>query len=245
MSVVAAAIIGSAVVGGVAANSAAKKGAKAADNATQAQLDQQNQTRADMAPWREAGGVALGQLTAGTVNGGEFNRNFGMADFQADPGYQFRMSEGMRGIESSAAARGGLLNGGTLRALNRYNQDSASGEFQNAYNRFNNDQSQRFNRLSSLAGTGQTVNTQLGQLGAQTANNVGNNMMQAANARASGYVGAANAITGATGSYVNNYQQQQYLNQLGANSVGPGSVYNTNPSSMGAQNGSDVGWYPG
>ena len=64
-----------------------------------------DKNRADMEPWRQASLPALDQLSAGTAPGGDFNRDFTLADFNRDPGYQFRMDEGMRGIEGSAAAR--------------------------------------------------------------------------------------------------------------------------------------------
>lgn len=198
---IAAAIIGSTVVGGVMASSASRSAAKtqaaAADRASEAELAMYDQTRADQAPWRQAGATALGQLTRGTSDGGEFNRNFTLSDFTKDPGYDFRMGEGQTALERSAAARGGLMNGGTLKALTRYGQDYASGEFNNAYSRFNNDQSTRFNRLSTVAGLGQTANNVTAQLGQQTANSVGNNITSAGAATAAGQVGAANAWTGA------------------------------------------------
>lgn len=195
---VAAAVIGSAVVGAAVSSDASRRAsntqadtARQANDTSQAQFEQ---NRADMAPWRAAGETALGQLTSGTGAGGDFNRNFTLADFQQDPGYAFRQQQGQRGLEASAAARGGLLNGGTLKALDRYNQDYASGEFQNAYNRFNNDRTQRFNRLASIAGLGQTATRDVANMGTQNAQQIGNNMMQAGNARASGYVGQANAV---------------------------------------------------
>lgn len=214
---VAAAVVGAAVVGAVASNAAANKGAKgqsdAANAASQTELAQFYQNREDAQPWREAGTTALGQLSTGTAQGGEFNKDFTLSDFQHDPGYAFRQQEGQRGIEASAAARGGALGGGAARALDRYNQDYASGEFQNAYNRFNNDRTQRFNRLSSLAGTGQTATRDVANQGAQVASQVGENGMQAANARASGYVGSANSINNAAGSLGNWAMQNQFLNK--------------------------------
>jgi hypothetical protein len=60
---------------------------------------------------------------------------FTAENFQADPGYGFRLSEGLKALERSAAARGGLLSGGTGKALTRFGQDMASQEFQNAYGR--------------------------------------------------------------------------------------------------------------
>jgi hypothetical protein len=64
---------------------------------------------------------------------------FGEADFQKDPGYDFRMKEGARGVENSAAARGMQLSGATLKAMTKYNQDFASNEYSKSSDRFNND----------------------------------------------------------------------------------------------------------
>ena len=212
---VAAAIVGGAVIGGVASNMAAGSAADAQVEAGKAsnetQLAMYNQTRADQEPWRQAGAGALSQMSAGTAPGGDFNRDFTLADFQKDPGYQFRMDQGQRGLEAGAAARGGLLNGGTLKALSRYGQDYASGEYSNAYNRFNNDRTQRFNRLSSIAGTGQTAATNVGSFGTQTAANIGQTQQAMGNARASGYVGQANAINNGVSSLSNFYMQRQYM----------------------------------
>lgn len=186
--------IGGAMISGNAAEDAANVQAGAANHAADLSDKQYQQNRTDAQPWRDAGTVALGQIGKGTATGGDFNRDFTAADFQRDPGYQFRQSEGMAGVEGSAAARGGLLNGGTLRALDRYNQEFASGEYSNAYNRFNADRDRRFNRLSSLAGIGQTATRDVASQGMQNASSMAEYGMQGANARASGYVGQANAI---------------------------------------------------
>lgn len=201
MSAVATAIVGTAVIGGAmqsnAAKSAAKTQANATRDATAAELEMFNQTREDQKPWREAGQTALKQLTAGTADGGEFNRRFTMADFTRDPGYEFRLGQGQQALERSAAARGGVMNGGTLKALTRYGQDFASNEFNNSYSRWNNDQTTRFNRLSTVAGLGQTANNVTAQLGQQTASSIGNNITSGAAATAAGQVGAANAWSNA------------------------------------------------
>lgn len=142
---------------------------------------------------------------------GILSKSFTMDDYKADPGYQFRLDQGNRGIEASAAARGGVLSGGTLKALARYNQDAASQEYGAAYNRFNNDQTTRFNRLSALAGIGQTAtnsgiaagaNNQAAQAAGTQA--IANNTLAAGNARASQYVATGNAVGNAVGN-VGNY----------------------------------------
>lgn len=215
---VAAAVIGGAVVGGVATTISGNKAANAQkDAAAMSTAEQQREfdaTQANLKPFRDAGVSVLPQLQSGLAPGGEFNRNFTMADFNADPGYQFRMDQGQQALERSAAAGGGLLSGGTGKALEQYGQNFASNEYSNAYNRFNNDQSTRFNRLSALAGTGQTATNTLGALGAQTASNIGENYLQAGNAQAAAYVGQGNAINNGVSSLGNFYLQQQYLNRL-------------------------------
>jgi len=197
---VAAAVVGAAVVGAAASSDASRKASnaqkRAAEQATNTEMAMFNQNREDMQPWREAGTVALNRLTGGVAPGGEFAKDFTLADFQRDPGYQFRMSEGAGAVEGSAAARGGVLSGATLKALSRFGQDFASNEYGNAYNRFNSDRNQRWNRLSSIAGIGQTATRDVATMGSQVAGQVADNMMQAGNARASGYVGRANAISG-------------------------------------------------
>lgn len=221
---VAAVAIGSAVVGAAGSAFAASKAAdaqkSAARTAANTELQMFERTAEMQAPWREAGEGALKDLTAGTTAGGDYMRDFTAADFQRDPGYQFRMDEGMRGVEASAAARGGALSGGALKDISRFGQDFASGEFSNAYNRFNADRDRRFGRLAELAGIGQTATGQIANQGANVAANIGNYQTQAGNARASGYVGAANSVNQGLGT-IGNWVQQQ--GGLGGYS-GPGSA---------------------
>lgn len=149
---------------------------------------------------------------------GDLSRDFTLADFQKDPGYDFRMAEGQKAIERSAAARSGSLNGATLKAIGRYGQDYASGEYTNAYNRFNNDRTQRFNRLATVAGVGQTAATNLGATGTQVAANIGNTtnngITSAGAAQAAGTVGAANAWNSTGQTLGNYYLQNQWMKSL-------------------------------
>lgn len=214
---VAGAIVGSAVIGGIGANKAAGAQAGAANEATQLQREQWQRQQENQAPWLAAGTNALAQMTAGTQPGGRYTQQFGMDQFQKDPGYAFRMSEGMKGLDRTAAARGGLLSGSTLKGAMRYNQDMGSQEYQNAYNRFNQGQTQQWNQLAGLAGVGQTANAALGQAGQAYATNAGNYGMQGAQAQGAGYMGAANSIGNAISQGVGSYQQSNLLNALQQN----------------------------
>jgi hypothetical protein len=229
---VAGAVVGSAVISSQASKKAGQTQAaatgKAADTQSKVAREQlalqQRMYEEDVKrqqPWLKAGEQALNRLTPLATQ----YTPFGMQQFQQDPGYQFRMSEGMKALERGAAARGGLLSGATLRGTQRFGQELASQEYQNAFNRYQAERTARLQPLQSLAGVGQTTAQQLGQAGqnfatgsanisGQMATNVGNMMTSGAAARASGYVGQANALTGALGTGLNFYQNQQMLNRL-------------------------------
>lgn len=213
----AGAIFGGSLLGADAAKKGARAQADAAREAAALQNQQFLQTRADMAPWREAGGRALGQLEAGLP---DLTRRFSLADFEVDPGYFFRQAEGEKALDRAASARGMLTSPASLQALLRFNQDLASQEFGNAFNRFNIGQGNEYNRLAGLAGTGQTAATQLGQFGQQNAMGLGNLLTGAAAAQAAGGMGAANALSQGIGQGLNFYNQQQLLAALGAPGVG-------------------------
>ena len=196
---VAAAVIGAGVVGAAGSAYASKKASKAAktqaasaDRASQIQQENFEQTRKDLMPYKQAGDTSLGQLMGQMTPDGYFNQTYTGQDIYSDPSYQFRLQQGQDAIQSSAAAQGGLLSGATLKALQGYGQDMASQEYSNAYNRFNADQTNRYNRLSNLVGIGQNAAAQVGNAGAQTAQAIANNTMQGANALAAGQVASAN-----------------------------------------------------
>ena len=195
---VAAAAIGAAgaIAGGAMAASGAKKAAKtqaaSADAASQVQWDMYDQTRQDLDPYKQAGTTALNQLMGQMTPDGYFNQTYTGQDIYSDPSYQFRLQQGQDAIQSSAAAQGGLLSGATLKALQGYGQDMASQEYSNAYNRFNADQTNRYNRLSNIIGMGQNAAAQTGNAGMQTGQAVANNTMAGANSIAAGQVASAN-----------------------------------------------------
>jgi len=274
---VAGAVATSTLVGAYSANKASSAQSQAAGEATQAQRDIADQQTALQReqylkqlelnePFRQAGLTGTNMLLAqlqgpyglakfGGVPGydpASAMRNFGASDFQADPGYAFRLSEGMKALDRTAASRGGLLSGATLKGAQQYGQGLASQEYQNAFNRYQANRAQQaqeygnaFNRfqtertntlapLQSLAGVGQSATQQAQQAsqnyatgGANTLGTFGaaqaGNIIGAGNARASGYVGGANALSSGLGQGLNFYQNQNLINQLAANrNVGGG-----------------------
>lgn len=228
---VAGAMVVSSLVGSNAASSAADAQAGAADRsgalqretakeqlALQQRMYEENVGR--QKPFYDVGVNALPEL----VQASKYTP-FSMQNFQQDPGYAFRMSEGMKGLERSAAARGGLLSGGTGKALQRFGQDYGSQEYMNAFNRYQAERQARLNPLQSLTGMGQTTANTIGAAGqnyASSSGNIAGNMAAnvgeayagAANARASGYVGQANALTSGLGTYLNYSQGNNMLDVL-------------------------------
>ena len=230
------------IVGGMmagdASQNAADTQAAAANRAADLQYKQWQEQQATQKPFLEAGYKGENRLldllglsgNTGAAGYGSAGKNFSMQDFQADPGYAFRMSEGLKALDRTAAARGGLLSGGALKGAERYGQDLGSQEYQNAYNRYQTNRSNILNPLQSLAGQGQTTANTLGQASQNYAANAGNAYMNAGNAAASGYVGSANAWNSALGGatnalgqgFANYYANQPYSGTPGTSNVSTG-----------------------
>lgn len=184
---------------------AARIGARSAQEATQLQREMWQAQQAQQQPWLQAGTGAVNRLAAGLAQGGEFATPFSQTNWMQDPGYAFRLSEGQKALDRSAAARGGLQSGAALKAAARYGQDMGSQEYQNAFNRYYQERSNMLTPLQSLAGVGQTSAQQLGAAGQNYANqanqlamtnaaNQGNLALGMGNVRASQYGNYGSAL---------------------------------------------------
>jgi hypothetical protein len=222
---VAGAVVASTVYSSSQAKKAAGTQAASADRATDAQERMFERQIELQEPFREAGLEGQNRLMALLGLGkdktaADFGRyataDFTPANFLAnqDPGYAFRMSEGLKGLERSAAARGGMLSGSALKGIQRYSQGLASDEYQNAFNRFQTQRANTLNPFQSLAGVAQSASNTMGTAAGQFGQQMGANIIGAGNAAAAGQVGAANAISQGVGQGINFYQGQQYLNRL-------------------------------
>ena len=199
MSWVAAAVVGTGVVGAISSNSAANKQADAANNATNTQVGMFNTTNAQQEPWRQAGRTALSQLTDGTAPGGQFSHQFDANDLKTNlaPNYKFMLDQGLGATNNQASVAGGLVGGNALKGINDYAQNYASNAYQNAFANYNTNQTNIFNRLSSIAGLGQTANGQSAQAGLGYAGNIGSAQLASGASQAAGIMGTGNAISGA------------------------------------------------
>jgi hypothetical protein len=159
-------------------------------------------------PFRQVGVNALPEL----VEASRYTP-FGMEQFQADPGYGFRLKEGLRALENSAAARGGLLSGNAMRGITLFGQGLASEEFGNAFNRYQAERAARLNPLQSLAGMGQSNAATMAQQAGQYGQSLAQGAATMGNIRASGYMNTANALAGGIGQGLNYYQNQQMMDR--------------------------------
>jgi hypothetical protein len=237
-AVVGTAIVGSAIIGSSASKSAASTQADAANNAT-ASNERALERQAEMSlPYRTAGETAVNQLSAMTQPGGAATKDFIYGDFNysADPGYAFRLKEGMNAMNATAAARGGLISGNALKAGQIYGQELGSQEYQNAFGRYLSNRANAQNTFqlnrNNLLGPLQFLSTQGQASAANQAANVGNMAASnaalstgAANAQAAGQVGSANAYSNAVGQGIGAYQMNQLINRSAYNNPSSGMNY--------------------
>jgi len=223
---VAAAVIGGAVIGGGASMIASGKAASAQTQAAETAAAQQermfNKQVELQEPFRQGGITAQQQIMqllgiggdTGAAGYGSLAKPFGMDQFQQDPSYAFRQAEGMKALERSAAARGNLLSGSTLKGIQRFGQDLASQEYQNAFNRYQVERAARLNPLQSLMGSGQSSANVLTGAAGNLGQGLAQSELAAGQARASGYVGAANALNQAIGGATNYLVQAPMYNAM-------------------------------
>jgi hypothetical protein len=227
MSAIATAIVASSILGSKSSSKAASTQAAAADRSAEMQKQQFDRQVELQAPFREAGVRALPELEAASRY-----TPFGMEQFTADPGYGFRLAEGQKALDRQAAARGGLISGAALKGAQRFGQEMGSQEYTNAFNRYQTERQARLNPLQSLAGMAQTSVNQLGQAGQAYATNAGEAIGAAGQARASGYMGTANAVSQGLTGYLN-YSQGQQRNALIQRQIDTQKPYGTAPSGGG------------
>lgn len=207
---------------GAAATRAAELQRESAKEALALQQRMYDEAVARQKPFYDAGTNALA-LMQGRTNAMPPAFQFRPDQLTTDPGYGFRLSEGLKALERSAAARGGLLSGGTGKALTRYGQEAASQEYGNAFNRGLTEynalrarESEEYNRLAGLAGVGGTTAQQLtsagqnystsaGNLLTGTASNIGNLMMNQGNTAANALLASGSAYQRSAGDIASLY----------------------------------------
>jgi hypothetical protein len=199
-----------------------------ADKSIAAQREMFDIGRTDLQPYRESGVTAQNQLFQLLGLGGDttapeygkYTKDFGMSDFTTDPGYQFRLDQGMKALNASAAAKGMGMSGANIKGAIGYGTDMGNQYYQQAFNNYQTNRANRlsplmdFTRLGQASAAGSAA--QAGALGANLGNtysNLGTNLGKAATdagaATAGGYVAGGNAINSTIGSLGNQYMNAQ------------------------------------
>lgn len=213
---VAGAVVAAGVVGAVGANIAAGTAADAQTNASNKAISAQEaeleQTRQELQPFRDAGAGAVNQLATltGSGPGGDpltapLTKPITMdqATLEATPGYQFNLSQGLKSVQNSAAARGLGVSGAALKGAATYATGLADSTYQNQFNNAVTNQTNTFNRLSSLAGIGESAAAQTGVANTQTGTSIGSDLVGIGNAQGAAALAGGAGISNAAGSISN------------------------------------------
>ena len=209
-------MLASAWLSSKSASRAASAQENAANAAAQAQLDMYYQTRADLAPWREAGAWALGEVQ-GMLEAGP-------GEYTESPYYNFLLEQGTRGLERGAAARGGQLSGAENQALIGYGQNLASTDYQNWLNNWYRSMDPYMN----LAGYGQGA----AGTGAQSGTGIANALLAQGQAQAAGELGTTAPWTNMLnwgGNQLLNYYMMSQMMGGGAGGYGYGMSPSSSP----------------
>lgn len=173
-------------------------------------IEAQIRQRLPEAPAPQAGqmGAAANPLT----------RGFSLADLQADPvyqqSYQAGLDMGKKRLEAQLGAAGTLNSGGATKALARYASDYAAQRGNEAFNRFQVQQGNERNFLSSLSGIGQQAVNQTQAAGTNYGNNASNIAMQAGTNAGAAQIAQGNIWGGAVQGIGNWYANQSTLDRL-------------------------------
>lgn len=232
--------------------------AQQADAARQQQQRMYDESVARMEPFRQGGVAATNRMqelygiggNQGAAGYGSYAQPFSMADYQADPGYAFRVQQGQQAIDRSAAARAGLQSGAALKEAARFGQEAGSQEYGNAYNRFLQQRQLQLQALQGLASPGATTAAGMGNLATTTGTNIANTMLgagqalgqgieQAGQARASSYMGGQSALQGALSGIGENAMagalyNRRYNGPTTINDMAPAGFARVNPGVFGA-----------
>lgn len=226
--IMAAAVGGSALLGAGTSILGSNKAASSADKAADLQRQQYQQTRADLQPYFEPGRIAVSNaldLARGGPTGGgpdyvsmaqaNLPGRMTQAELEQTPGYQFTLNQGLKSVQSSAAARGLGVSGASMKGAAEYATGLANKTYLDQFNirqkqfedylNLNTGQQQnlqnQFGRYNTIATLGANAAAGLGTQGTSAANTAGNYINQGGLATAAGYQGVGNALS----SGVNNY----------------------------------------
>ena len=255
----AAAAIGSAAIGAGGSMAAGGKASSAAKQSAEQQMKMYMQTRADLSPYNVAGQSVLPQLTdlaTGSPTGGgpdyvsmagdKVPLQMTQEELEKTPGYQWNLAQGLKAVQSAAAARGLGVSGSALKGAATYATGLADNTYKNqfdmAQSRFNDylqlntaQQSNLLNqykRLSDAATLGESAAAQTGKIGSDLSIAGGNALQAAGQYQGAGIQNAANAVSSGLNNYMQYDAYQRGLNPTTGGYMVPGAsggVYSPTP----------------
>jgi hypothetical protein len=157
-------------------------------------------------------------LTAAGLSGLTFQPT--QAQLEATPGYQFDLSQGLRGVENSAAAQGRGLSGAALKGAAGFATGLANNTLTTQQGIFQQNLQNVLNPLMALSSQGENAAAQTGTLGNQAISGAAGSITGAGNALAAGQVGSAGALSGALGGLGNSATNFLLFNALNNGSLG-------------------------
>jgi hypothetical protein len=224
-TLLAGAVLGSAVIGAVGSNSAADTQAAAQQQASASQDARFAQIQKQSQPFMDAGYGATksltdllgttgtpGQNASGTnLQQGYLTSTFNptQAELENYPGYKFALNQGQQAVRNAGTASSGALSSGTLKDIANYTTGAASQHYGDFFNQFQTQQSNIFNRLSAIAGLGQSSAAGVGNSGTQLGIGAAQALAGAGASQASGILGATSSLAGGA----NSLGSLAYLNQ--------------------------------
>ena len=222
-AIAAVAAVGGAYMSSSASKDAANTQANAANRASDANMAMYQQTQGNLSPYMQQGQGANNQLSS-DLRDGTLGGKFTNADLNAymAPNYQFQLQQGGQALQNSQAAGDGAMSGPAMKGMINYNQNTAAGAYQNAYQNWMSNQNMNYGQLSGLSSLGENAAAGLGNTGSNYASSNAALMTGAANAQAAGMVGSANAYSNG----LNNASGYYMLNNMygNNNNNSPGSA---------------------
>ena len=166
-------------------------------------------------------------------------RKFTMDDFAHDPvskaSFEFGLSEGEKAVQRMFGSRGMSRSGAAVKAATRFATDYTGTKAGESRDRFVQDQTNLYNRLAGVAGTGQTAATNNAQGAMMLGNNISNALIGAGNARGAASIATGNAYAGAFTGVGNRVSDAYWMNRANQNRNTQSSGSNPN-ATYGGQN---------
>lgn len=161
-------------------------------------------------------------VNTGMGDYGSLTKRFSLADYQADPGYQFRLDQGNKAINAAQSARGNFYSGKALKEADAYNSNQASQEYGNAYNRYTTDQNNLYSRLAGVSNQGMGATNTGVSLNQDNASALGNIYGQTGNVNAANSVAQSNAMNQGIGGILSGISSYAKSPSYSSSYVGPG-----------------------